>query len=139
MGRPLKAKPSCVKYPASTPGPIETVGLTSASVEEPQLTALMWKVSETFRRFAKKARKLSRMTSKSGGPVSSEGYNYLFQEQIRELNRTFSAYMSSREEMRCYVHSTYWRSKYYDHGLNFALKSERHSQEKMRQSFRTAS
>ena len=124
---------------APTPKPLETPLATSGRGEEPQLTALVWEVSEAFRRFAKKARKLSRMASKSGGPVSSEGYNYLVQEQIRELNRTFGAYMRSRDEMRYYVQSTYWRSKYYKHDLCFALELDMDGQEKTRQSFRAAS
>lgn len=100
---------------------------------------MLWEVSEAFRRFAKKARKLSRMTSKSGGPLCSEGYNYLVQEQIRELNRTFGAYMRSREEMRYYVQSTYWRSEYYKNGFTAALESDLDQRRKMNKSFRTAS
>lgn len=142
VGRALKAKPSGTRQRLTTAPaliPAGTAGLTTEGGEEPQLTALVWEVSERFRRFAKKARKLSRMASKSGGPVSSEGYNHLVQEQIRELNRTFGAYMKSRDEMRYYVQSTYWRSKYYKHDLNSALELDMGQPEKVRQSFRTAS
>ena len=124
MGRPLKAAPSRVQCESPETKTVEATRLANTIVEEPQLTALVWKVSETFRRFAKKARKLSRMTSKSGGPVSSEAYNHLFEEQIRELNRTFGDYMQSREELRYYIESTYWRSKYYKHGGHIALKPD---------------
>ena len=60
------------------------------------------------------------MASKSGGSVSSEGYNYLVQEQLRELNRTFGVYMRSRDEMRCYVQPTYWKAKYYTNNYPFS-------------------
>jgi hypothetical protein len=142
VGKALKPKSSSLRrQPTTTPRsePVETAGLSSGRGEEPQLTALVWEVSEAFRKFAKRARKLSRMASKSGGPVSSEGYNYLVQEQIRELNRTFAAYMKSRDDMRYYVQSTYWRSKYYTHGFSSSAALKRDQPEKMRQSFRTAS
>jgi hypothetical protein len=140
LGRALKTKPSPDRQrPTAALAPPETAGLTTRVGEEPQLTALVWEVSESFRRFAKKARKLSRMASRSGGPVSSEGYNFLIQEQIRELNRTFGVYMRCRDEMRYYVQSTYWRSKYYKHGHSSVPESQIDHPEKVSQNFRTAS
>jgi hypothetical protein len=60
------------------------------------------------------------MASKSGGSVSSEGYSYLVQERLRELNRTFGAYVRSRDEMRCYVQPTDWKAKYYTNNYPFS-------------------
>lgn len=110
-----------------------------AGVEEPQLELLMGDVTQTFRNFAKTSRKLERLARKSGVPVSSEGFNHLLGEQLREVNRAFEAYKKSREEMYSYIKSTYWRSKYLGASTKASIAGRERQHEASEHLLRTAS
>lgn len=99
----------------------------SANVEEPGLAFWIAQVTDSFFVFAREARKLERLSRKMRSPLSSDGYNYLLEQQVGLVHCTFAAYMKSREETFAYIKSHYWRSPFF--GRNRAIPPARSEKE----------
>ncbi len=92
----------------------------SANIEEPGLAFWITQVTDSFFVFAREARKLERLSRKMRSPLSSDGYNYLLEQQVESVRCTFAAYMKSREETFAYIKAHYWRARFF--GRNRAIE-----------------
>jgi hypothetical protein len=86
----------------------------SAQVQEPGLSFWISELTEAFFLFAREARKLERLTRKMRSPLSSEGYNYLLEQQMERVRDTFVHYRKTREEAFAYIKTHYWRSRLFE-------------------------
>jgi hypothetical protein len=58
-------------------------------------------------------RKLERLARKMRGPLSSEGYNYLLEQQVDRVRCNFAIYMKTKEGTFEYIKTHYWRSRFF--------------------------
>jgi hypothetical protein len=66
---------------------------------DPRVACLIAEVNTAFCCFSKEVRKLERQARRMRGPLCSEAYNHLLDEQVQEVNCTFNTYMRLREEL----------------------------------------
>jgi hypothetical protein len=83
------------------------------SFDDPHLGPMLSGTAKSFRAFCIEVRGLRRLTNRMKTPLSSEGYNYLLEEQISKVTRSFADYIKHREELLLYIKTTFWRSRSY--------------------------
>lgn len=81
------------------------------SFDDLHLGPMLAGTAKSFRAFCAEVRALRRLTHRMKTPLSSEGYNYLLEQQIGEVTRSFGDYIKRREELYLYIKTSFWRSR----------------------------
>jgi hypothetical protein len=81
--------------------------------EELKLRPLLSETAKSFRAFCTEVRGLRQLTNRMKTPLSSEGYNYLLEQQVSKVTRSFEDYIKHREELFLYIKTSFWRSRPY--------------------------
>jgi hypothetical protein len=98
------------------------------SFDDPHLGPMLSGAAKSFRAFCVEVRSLRRLTNRMRTPLSSEGYNYLLEQQISRVTRSFADYIKHREELLLYVKTSFWRSR--SHGCFQAANQSRENESK---------
>jgi hypothetical protein len=83
------------------------------SFDDSKLLPLLASAAKSFRAFCAEVRALRRLTNRMKTPLSSEGYNYLLEQQVSKVTRSFGDYIKQREELFLYIKTSFWRSRSY--------------------------
>jgi hypothetical protein len=86
----------------------------SLDAVDPRVARLIADVSRVFCCFSKKVRKLERQARRMRGPLCSEAYDHLLDEQVREVEGAFHTYMRLKEELFTCIKVNSWRTRFHD-------------------------
>lgn len=88
---------------------------------DPRVARLIADVNRVFCCFSKEVRNLERQARRMRGPLCSEAYNLLLDQQVRKVEGAFNTYLRLREELFTCIKVNSWRTRF--HGRSPQVES----------------